>query len=144
MNEKPIISIDLVKQLIPQKSPFDMVDELLDFQEKDIVTRFFIKENQLFLENEFFNVSGMLENVAQSIALHTSYDYHLKGIKAPIGYIGAISNVAVFQQPKVSSSITTKVHIIQEFMGVTLIGGELWCNDALCLKTNMKTFIAHN
>lgn len=144
MDMQSIISFEKVKALIPQKKPFDMVDGLLAYFDNEVKTNFQIREDNLFVENGCFNASGMLENIAQSIALHTSYGYFLRKEKAPIGYIGSISNVKVFNLPKLNSTIKTHVKIIQEFMGVTLIEGEVFCNDKLCLQTKMKTFIASN
>lgn len=137
-----LIPVSKVKELIPQKTPFDMVDELLVYEDNTVKTAFTIRSTNLFIENELFNESGMLENIAQSIALHTSYSYFLKNIPAPIGYIGAINKVKISRFPVLNSRIQTSVQIIQEFMGVTLVEGQIHCNDELCMEASMKTFIA--
>lgn len=137
-----IISEDLVTALLPQKSPFQMVSQLYEFTEEGIITGFDISEDNIFNENGFFNESGLIENIAQSIALHINYGFHLKNIAPPQGYIGTVNKVTVFELPKVNSLIRTEVKIIGEFMGITLIEGTSFQGDEKLISTQMKTVIA--
>lgn len=137
-----IISEDLVTALLPQKSPFQMVSQLYEFTEEGIITGFDIPEDNIFNENGFFNESGLIENIAQSIALHINYGFHLKNIAPPQGYIGTVNKVTVFELPKVNSLIRTEVKIIGEFMGITLIEGTSFQGDEKLISTQMKTVIA--
>lgn len=137
-----IISTEKVKELLPQKEPFVMVDHLLKYSKETITTGFPINTNNLFIEDGVFNESGMIENIAQSVALHTSYDYYLQQEEAPVGYIGTINNIQLFKRPKPNDYLITKIKILQEFMGITLVEGEVICNDEVLLKGKMKTFIA--
>lgn len=142
MNNQSIIAASRVKELIPQKFPFDMVDGLFCYKEEAVETSFLIRKDNLFIENGKFNESGMIENIAQSIALHTSYGYFLRKEKAPIGYIGTVDNVEAFCFPSVNTTIRTHVRIIKEFMGITLIEGCVISDGKVCLKAKMKTFIS--
>ncbi len=137
-----IVSTETIKELLPQKKPFVMVNDLLDYSKESITTGFSIKADNLFVEDGYFNVSGLIENIAQSIALHTSYDFYLKEEEAPVGYIGTISNVQLFKRPEQNSYITTKVEIIKEFMGITLVWGQVFLDEEVLLEAKMKTFIA--
>lgn len=139
---KAIISKEKVKELLPQKTPFVMVEELLEYSPENITTGMRIEASNLFIENGMFNESGLLENIAQSTALHTSYGYYVRGEKAPVGYIGTISGVKIHGLPKVDDYIVTKVEIIKEFMGVTMIEGKVLLDDRILVEAKMKTFIA--
>jgi len=139
---KSIISSDLLKELLPQKKPFVMVSHLLDYSSDVITTGMVIDKENLFIEDGCFNESGMIENIAQTTALHTGYDFYLRKEKAPIGYIGTISNVVVMRLPKLNEEITTKVEIIKEFMGVTMIHGSIYRGEELLMTAKMKTFLA--
>ena len=46
-----IANKEVVKNLIPQKSPFVMVDELLVYTENSILTQFTVVENNIFTKN---------------------------------------------------------------------------------------------
>lgn len=137
-----IIPTEKIKELLPQKAPFVMVNYLLEYSKTSITTGLSIKKENIFIEDGYFNESGMIENIAQSIALHTSYDFYLRNEESPIGYIGTIDNIKLFGRPKLDNYITTKVEIIQEFMGVTLVKGKIVCDNEIMLEAKMKTYIA--
>ncbi|WP_306293669.1 hypothetical protein [Winogradskyella forsetii] len=141
MLEKPITDIT---DLIPQKAPFVMVDALLGFSDTQLMSSFKISKSNIFFENDTLSESGLIENMAQTVALHTGYDYFLKGQPAPTGYIGSIKNVQISRLPQLNETIQTEAHIIQEFMGVTLV--EITVTNAKKEKiasSTMKTVIAN-
>lgn len=137
-----LISKSKVEELLPQKTPFVMVSFLYDFKETSIITGFKILEDNLFVEDNRFNESGLIENMAQSIALHTNYDFFLKNKKAPTGYIGSIKNVKLIELPKVGETIKTDVKVLQEFMGVTLVDATVTCGDKEIISAQLKTVLA--
>lgn len=137
-----LIPENQIRELLPQKSPFTMVSHLVKFEEAAITTGLAIEATNIFVENGKFNESGMVENIAQSVALHISYGYSLKNIKAPVGYIGAIKNIKVFGFSKLNDFITTEIKVITEFMGVTLIEGRVICDGEVLMTAQMKTFLS--
>ncbi|RFC54906.1 hypothetical protein [Brumimicrobium aurantiacum] len=137
-----IISEHEIQNLLPQKAPFTMVSHLLSFDSESIKTGLNIEDHNIFIEEGCFNESGMIENIAQSIALHIGYRYQLLNIEAPLGYIGAVNKVQLFKRPKVNSEIVTVVNVIKEFMGVTLVEGKVLCNDEIMLTASMKTVLS--
>ena len=133
-----------ISHLIPQKSPFVMVDSLLEFTENQILSSFRIKEKNLFLENNRLLESGLIENMAQTVALHTGYDFFLKNELAPTGYIGSIKKVNILKLPGLNDIITTKVDILHEFNGVTMVAIKVFnaLNEEIATG-EMKTVIAN-
>lgn len=137
----PILDIT---HLIPQKTPFVMVDALMDFSKSQVQSSFKIPKDNLFVENAVFLESGLIENMAQTVALHTGYDFFLKGEPAPTGYIGSIKKIEITKLPKVDETITTQATILHEFMGVTMV--EVKAFDAAgneIASGEMKTVIAN-
>ncbi|MBP0905246.1 hypothetical protein ACFSKN_11285 [Mariniflexile gromovii] len=131
-----------VSHLIPQKPPFVMVDTLLEFSENKITSSFKISDTNLFIKDSLFLESGVIENMAQTVALHTGYTYFLRGENAPTGYIGAIKKVDIWQLPKLNETITTKASILQEFMGVTMVEVKVYnANSEEIASAQMKTVI---
>ena len=110
-----------IKNLIPQQAPFIMVDTLRSHSKSEAISSLTIQKDSLFLETNKFNEAGLVENMAQTVALHTGYEYFLKGMDAPTGYIGAIKNIEIFKLPLLNQTIFTEVQILQEFNGVTLV-----------------------
>ena len=141
MNGLPILDI---KHLIPQKAPFEMVDALLEFSEKSLTSSFTISENNLFVEDNIFKESGVVENMAQTVALHTGYSYFIENKEAPTGYIGSIKTVTINQLPKCNDTIFTTATILHEFNGVTMVDVVVKLNDEEIASAQMKTVIAQD
>lgn len=139
--EQPITNIE---NLIPQKSPFVMVDALLGFSNTHVISSFKISESNILFKNQTLSEAGLIENMAQTVALHTGYDFFLKGEPAPTGYIGSIKDVQIATLPQLNDIINTEARILQEFMGVTLV--EITVSNAkkeTIASSTMKTVIAN-
>ena len=140
--ENPITNIG---HLIPQKFPFVMVDTLVSFSKTDISSLFTIYNDNLFFLNDELSEPGLIENMAQTVALHTGYDFFLRGEEAPTGYIGSIKKIEIAKLPKVGEVISTHVNILQEFLGITLVEIKVFNeNKEVIASGQMKTVIANN
>jgi len=140
--ENEITDYNFLLTLIPQKKPFVMVDTLRFYSDKKIISGFTISEENIFTEKRNFSEPGLIENMAQTIALHTGYKYFLAKKPAPTGYIGAIKKAEVFQLPVISKELTTTVEIIHDIMGVTLVEAKVKCEGQLIARSEMKTALA--
>lgn len=138
----PIKNKDFVHNLIPQKDPFVMVDKLFYFSENKVVSGFSISANSIFSFQSLFTTSGLIENMAQTVALFTGYQYFLKKEEAPTGYIGAIKKVEIIELPKVGEELVTTVNIVHEIMGFTLVNSQVECNGKVIASSEMKTVLA--
>lgn len=140
---KVTFPITEITHLIPQKTPFVMVDTLLEFNKESLLSSFDIKQDNLFVKDSFFQEPGLIENMAQTVALHTGFDYFLKEEPAPTGYIGSIKKVEVIELPKLGETITTEAKILHEFMGVTMVEVKvLNAEKKEIASAQMKTVIA--
>ena len=139
--EKEITDKYIVGQLIPQKHPFVMVDGLFYYSEDKVVSGYTVPTDNLFVEEGFFMAPGILEHMAQSVALHTGYRYYLKKEQAPTGYIGAVKKVEFMSLPKVASVLVTTVKILHEIMGVTLVTAETVQAGSVIARSEMKTVL---
>lgn len=131
-----------VEALIPQKKPFVMVDKLLHFTSTEVEAGLTITNTNIFVKDNIFTEPGLIEHMAQSVALHTGYDYFLKEKPAPVGYIGSIKSINISELPKVSDRLKTKVTIVQEFMNITLVDISVTVNNKVIAYGQMKTVIA--
>lgn len=133
---------EFVASLIPQKFPFIMVDTLYSYSETELVSGFKVQKDTIFLENEFFVETGIIEHMAQSVALHTGYQFFLRNEPAPTGYIGSISKLEINKLPKLHEEIKTIVSIVQEFAGITLVNIVSTLNNVEIARGQMKTVLA--
>ncbi len=139
--KEPILDLDRILQLIPQKPPFVMVDSLLEYTEKTGTTGFTIPSDNILVENTFFSEPGLIEHMAQSMSLWRDYEGFLSGLDKPkTGFIGAIKAVEIMELPKAGSKLITYVEIRQEFMNVTSVGARTFDEEGKLLATSeMKT-----
>jgi len=140
--KEPLLDKRVVNDLIPQKAPFVMVDKLFYFSENKVVSGLTISDENIFSFQSIFTASGLVENMAQTVALFTGYQYFLKNEPAPTGYIGAIKKVEISEFPKVGDELITSVTILYEIMGVTLVTSQVECNGNIIATSEMKTVLA--
>ena len=133
---------DFVENLLPQKFPFVMVDKMYSFTETSLISGLKIQNDNIFFQNDIFLESGLIEHMAQSVALHTGYQFYLKQEPAPTGYIGSIKNVEIKVLPKLHDEIQTTVSILQEFGGITLVDIVTKLNNIEIATGQMKTVLA--
>ena len=132
---------DYIENLIPQKKPFVMVGELLNYNEESLQSGFIITDDNIFTQDGVFQASGIIEHQAQSVALHTGYQFYLKNEEPPVGYIGAIKSCEINFLPKSNDRIITSVDIMNELMGVTLVKVTTRLGDIVVATSEMKTVI---
>ncbi len=131
-----------VESLLPQKFPFVMVDTLYSFTEVSLTSGLKIQENNIFYKNGTFLESGLIEHMAQTIALHTGYEFFLKNEEPPTGYIGAIKEIEILKLPILDDKIKTEVSVIQKFGDITLVSLVTTLNGEIIAKGEMKTILA--
>lgn len=139
--KKPITDQDTILKLIPQRAPIVMVDKLLYFDDTKVISGLTIANNNLFVEDGYLTEPGLIEHMAQTVALYTGYHFYIKNIPAPEGYIGAIKGVTIERLPKINTQLETEVEILQEVMGVTLVKGTTTWNGEVIVTAQMKTVL---
>lgn len=139
---KEVLGKEFVKQLLPQKFPFVMVDKMYAYTETSLVSGLKIVSENIFYHNGNFAESGIVEHMAQSVALHTGYQFYLKQKMAPTGYIGSIKDIEIIKLPKLNEEIQTTISIIQEFGGITLVDVVTKLNNEVIASGQMKTVLA--
>jgi len=128
-------------KLIPQKPPFVMVGDVVSSDDKTTVTTFTIAEDNILVENGYFSESGIIENIAQTMAVRGGLQKEKSNGEAAIGMIGAIKNLIINSLPPVNSTITTTVEVDREVFNACLINGSVVLNNRLIAKCEMKIFL---
>lgn len=136
-------SAEKILKLIPQRPPFVLVDKIYLHSEKEILSGFTVPEKHVLVnENGELSESGIIEHFAQTIALHQGYNFFKKNEAAPVGYIGSIRNIDIFALPKIGQEIRTKIIILNQILGVTMVSGEVLLNDKTIATGEMRTIVA--
>jgi predicted hotdog family 3-hydroxylacyl-ACP dehydratase len=117
-----------------------MVHDLLEAGDNFVVTRLDIEPDNIFVEGDFFAEPGLVENIAQTAAVHVGYQCTLKGLPIPIGYIAAIKELKIFRLPLKNSSITTSVRITNKVLDVTVVEGKVEQEGNTLCSCEMRIF----
>lgn len=133
-----MISISIL-DILPQRPPFVFIDYLLYCDQTVGKTSFLIKENNLFLENNYFSEAGLIENMAQTCAAHIGYNNRHEDIK--IGLIGAVKNLKIYQLPEINQSIETKIQVTNAIFNTTIVDAEIVCEEKVIAQCELKVSI---
>jgi predicted hotdog family 3-hydroxylacyl-ACP dehydratase len=133
-----------VQEFIPQREPFVMVDKLIYADEKTSRTSLLIREGNIFASEGFFSAAGMVEAMAQSAAAGTGYFYKMRNKPVPVGYIGAVQQLEIFDWPPVNQEILLEINLQTKVLQVSLVSGTVKMNGRLIAKCDLKIFISNH
>lgn len=150
-----IISQEQIQQYVPQHPPFLMVDALEHFEEKKAISSFTILDSNVLVENNFFSAAGMIENIAQTCALHSGYQFissmphqasneisKTNETKAPVGFIGSIKDFTCNASIQVGDTIYTHIIIEHSIANASVVKGYIYLKDIEIASCEMKIFLA--
>ena len=140
-SELELRAID-VHELLPQQEPFVMIGSLVHFDRALTITETKVQADNIFVDENHFSASGLMENIAQTCAARIGYVNKFILKKAiQLGFIGGIRNFEVIKLPVVGDVITTRVEVKEEVFGMTLAEATIVCGDKLLAKSEMKIAI---
>ncbi|MDH5249345.1 MAG: 3-hydroxyacyl-ACP dehydratase [Cyclobacteriaceae bacterium] len=131
---------DDILRFIPQRNPMVMVHALLEASDDHAVTQLTINPDNVFVAAEYFAEPGLVENIAQTAAVHVGYRCSLIDTPIPIGYIAAVKNLRIEKLPGQNSVITTSVKVINQVLDITVIQGKIEQNGKLLCSCEMRIF----
>ena len=114
---------DDILRYIPQRYPIVMVHNLIAASDDQAITQFAIEPDNIFIDKGFFAEPGLVENIAQTAAVHIGYMCHSKNIPIPIGYIAAIKELKIIALPPSGAIVTTSVKIVNKVLDITVVQG---------------------
>ena len=127
-----------IRELIPQRPPFVMIDKMLSFDKNVTETQLEIRADNIFCKDGKLMAEGLMENIAQTCAARIGYVNLSKNEAVKIGVIGSVSNYEVFRLPKVGEVIITSVEVIEELLQITLVNAVVKCGDETLAQATMK------
>jgi len=128
-----------ILELLPQKPPFVMVDALTHCDDVITKTVLKIKAENIFVENNEFTASGMMENIAQTCAARMGYiNKHLSAGEVKIGFLGSIKDFVVEELAKVGDELKTTVEVVNSFFAITMVTAKVEVSGRLIASCEMK------
>lgn len=126
---------------IPQRPPFVMVDRLVSVTDSETVSEMTIQDENLFCEDGRFYESGIIENIAQTIAAGAGYRAYQKGERPTIGMIGSIKRLSLSKRPKTGAILLTTIKVITELDNALVVEGSVKVNNETIAGCQMNIFL---
>lgn len=130
-----------VQNYIPHRTPVVMVDALLAADENQALSAFHVENDNVFVVGGTFSESGLIENIAQTAALHAGYRSHQLGVPVPVAFIAAIKHLYILSLPPIGADLHTTVSIVNRVFDVTIVEGNVSHEGALLCKCEMRVYI---
>jgi predicted hotdog family 3-hydroxylacyl-ACP dehydratase len=130
-----------MRELIPQRPPFVMIDKLLSFDMVFTETQLEIRDDNVFCKEGRLSAEGLMENIAQTCAARIGYINMTKNETVKIGVIGSVNNYEIFRLPKVGEVIITTIEMMEEMFQVTMVKAIVKCGEETMAQANMKIAI---
>ena len=131
---------DDILHYIPQRYPIVMVHELMDAGDDYAVTQLTIEPDNVFVSSGYFAEPGLVENIAQTAAVHVGYQCSKKNIPIPIGYIAAVKDLKIETLPKQNSLIITSVKVTNKVLDITVVQGKIEQDGKVLCSCEMRIF----
>jgi hypothetical protein len=97
-----------------------MVTKIIGINKETVTTEFKISEDCIFVKDNKFSESGIIENAAQSCSAIVGQDFFAvddldgKGNNV-IGFISGIKRANIFLLPKAGETLTTKAQLLSNY-----------------------------
>jgi len=139
-----------VVDLLPQRPPFIMVDQLTHYDAVSAKTVFTVREDNLFCKDGVMEEAGLVENIAQTCAARTGFKQRLENgdfeklspvigsEKIKIGVIAMIQSLEMKRRPLVGEVLETSMAIEEEVFTTTLVRSEVRTGNETIAVCRMK------
>jgi predicted hotdog family 3-hydroxylacyl-ACP dehydratase len=127
---------------IPQRPPFVMIDSLETCNDNTAATTFKIKADNIFVENNVLREPALVENIAQTAAARIGYICQQENKPTPIGFIGAVQQLAIHALPSVGDVLHTSITVKNQIFNATIVEGKIIRNNEEIAGCEMRIFIA--
>ena len=84
---------------------------------------------------------GIIEHIAQSAAARIGFIYTRQGEKVPLGFIGSVDKLKIYNLPEAGMKLFTEITVVQEVFDITLISAQVKAEEELIAECKMKIFI---
>ncbi|WP_395056727.1 ABC transporter permease [Flavobacterium sp.] len=143
-----------IKNYLPHRKPFLMVDMILIMDEEKVETIFEIKADNIFIQNNTFIEAGLIENAAQTCSSIVAKDYFVdennedkSGVDV-VGFISAIKTLKIHKLPEVGNTIKTISTLVSKFVtddySLCTMSCKTFNNEELLLEGEINLFIQEN
>lgn len=141
MNREAIIHGEGILNLIPQRPPIVMVDSFFGIEESHSYSGLTVTADNIFCEAGRLQEPGIIEHIAQSAATRIGFIYTRQGENVPLGFIGSVDKLKIYDLPEIGMKLLTEITVVQEVFDITLISAQVKVEEEPIAECRMKIFI---
>ena len=128
-----------ILELLPQRSPFVMVDCLTDYSDTQSTCCLTVRADNVFFEKGCLTAPGLIEHIAQTCAARLGYyNCYVQKTGVRLGFIGEVRDLNVLRLPREGEMIETTIVVEQEIFDVTLVTAEVRVGAEVIATTRLK------
>jgi predicted hotdog family 3-hydroxylacyl-ACP dehydratase len=136
-----IVEGEDILKFLPQQPPFTMLDTLFYCDEKKAISGLMVSAENILVANGLLQEPGILENIAQTIALKAGYQAAEANLKPSIGFIVSIKEFKLNCLVPIAEMLITEVEIKMVFQNMLIVTGNSYYNDIQVASCEMNLFI---
>ena len=140
MDREAIIHGEGILGLIPQRPPIVMVDSFFGIEENCSYSGLTVTSDNIFCEEGKLQEPGIIEHIAQSAAARIGFIYTRQGAQVPLGFIGSVDKLKIYNLPEVGIKLFTEITVVQEVFDITLVSAQVKAGEELIAECRMKIF----
>lgn len=140
-----------IQNFLPHRAPMLMVDVVLELSNQKVKTVFEIKGDNLFVADDYFVETGLIENAAQTCSAIVGQTFFLddnnnvKENVQVIGFISGIKKINIHKLPKVGEVIRTEAVLNSRFDSdnycICTMKCETFVGEEILFETEINLFI---
>lgn len=135
----PVRFPDLLK-LLPQAPPFVFVDELTRVASETGWSRYVMPPGHFLAMHGLVTAEALLENMAQTGALHQGYMALQKGSERPMGFIASIDRAVFYDLPAPGSCLETEFTLKNLYGAIGVSEGRVFVKGKLLAEAVFKIY----
>jgi 3-hydroxyacyl-[acyl-carrier-protein] dehydratase len=127
-----------ILDLIPQRQPLVMIDQLTYAGEKSARGRLLIKESNIFCHEGHLQEAGLIEFITQTAAAYEGYLRVSAQKEVKPGFLSVIKNLEIQSLPEMDMEIQSEIIVENELLGQTIITGRILQSNSVIAKGEMR------
>ena len=130
-----------IHDLIPQRPPMIMIDQLTHSGERTAGGRLFIRESNVFCHEGRLQEAGLIEFIGQTAAAYGGYLQLSAQKEVKTGFISAIKNFVIHSLPLMNTEIQSEITVEDEVLDYTIITGRIIQNNSVIVECEIRTLM---
>ncbi len=130
-----------VTKYIPHRAPLVMVDKLYMCSSRMGMAGLKVLHNNVFVAQNQLQETGLIEHMAQTLALKIAFERSLKSNEKFRGFLVVVRALNIFKRPKVGQEVITRAEVVPNHKDKNVARFSSFISGRLIAESEMKLFM---